>query len=126
MGEPLPGGSVADALRVGVLRPEEVRLLRVESIPVPNEPTLAEAAGKIGLISPATWGLTLRYGIFIRSDHWGSRRLLVHELAHTVQYERLGGIEPFLRDYLGQCLVFGYPAAPMEQEAIAVERQVCD
>jgi hypothetical protein len=38
---------------------------------------------------------------------------------HTAQYERLGGIEPFLRQYLRECLTIGYPEAPLEQEAIA-------
>ncbi len=63
--------------------------------------------------------MALRYGIFIRSDCWGEHGLVAHELAHTAQYERLGGIRPFLRQYLLECLTIGYPAAPMEQEAIA-------
>ena len=41
--------------------------------------------------------------------------MVVHELGHTAQYERLGGFEPFLRQYLSQCLTIGYPEAPMEQ-----------
>ena len=49
---------------------------------------------------------------------------IAHELAHTEQYERLGGIEPFLRQYLSECLTIGYPAAPMEQEAIAAARRL--
>jgi len=68
--------------------------------------------------------LTFRTGspaaIFVRSDCWCERRLIAHELVHTVQYERLGGIRPFLRQYLTECLTVGYPAAPMEQEAIAM------
>jgi hypothetical protein len=61
-----------------------------------------------------TIGLTLRYGIFIRADCWGERRLVVHELVHTLQYERLGGFMPFLQQYLHECITIGYPAAPME------------
>ena len=78
-----------------------------------------------GLISPLTIGLTLRYGIYIRADHWGDRRLVMHELAHTAQYERLGGFEGFLRQYLGECLTIGYPEAPLEQEARRIEREIC-
>ena len=42
---------------------------------------------------------------------------MVHELAHTIQYERLGGIKPFLRAYLEECLSLGYPNGPLEQKA---------
>jgi hypothetical protein len=67
----------------------------------------------------------LRYGIFIRSDCRGNRALVVHELAHTAQYERLGGFEPFLRQYLFECLTIGYPEAPIEQDAVAIATRVC-
>ncbi|HEX4665027.1 MAG TPA: hypothetical protein VH207_00400 [Chthoniobacterales bacterium] len=60
----------------------------------------------------------------MRSDCWRDRALVAHELAHTAQYERLGGIAPFLKQYLFECLTIGYPAAPMEQEAIAEARRL--
>jgi len=44
----------------------------------------------------------------------------------TAQYERLGGIEGFLRRYLHECLTVGYNAAPMKREADEVSRRVCD
>lgn len=66
-----------------------------------------------------TAGLTVRYGIFIREAYWGDRRLIAHELAHTAQYERRGGIAPFLRAYLTECLTIGYSGAALELEAIA-------
>ncbi len=115
----------ADARRVGVARPERVRLLRVSEIPTPSHPALAAAAEATSLISPFTVGLTLRYGIFIRADQWGQRRLVVHELAHTMQYERLGSIDAFLRQYLHECITIGYPEAPMEQEAKRIEHEMC-
>ncbi len=116
---------VVDAKLIGVAAPARVRLLRVDQIPVPEHPALRAAAEATGLILPLTAGLTLRYGIFIRSDCWERRRLVVHELAHVAQYERLGGMRPFLQRYLWECLTIGYPAAPMEQEAIATERRLC-
>ena len=85
---------------------------------MPEHPLLREAASATQLISPNTRGLTLRYGIFIRADRVGDRRLVFHELVHTLQYERLGGFQGFLRQYLNECVTIGYPAAPMEQEAI--------
>jgi hypothetical protein len=45
------------------------------------------------------------------------RRLVVHELVHVMQYERFGGIETFLKEYV-QEVVFdpGYPHGPLEEE----------
>ena len=118
-GVPLSEQEIADARAVGVREPERVRLLALARVPMPGDLTLRTAAAAIQFLTPATCGLTLRYGIFVRSDCWGDRRLVAHELAHAAQYERLGGIELFLRQYLSECLTIGYPDAPMEQEAIA-------
>ena len=118
-GVPLSEEGLADAAALGVSGPERVRLLALVRVPTPFNLTLRTSAAAIRFLTPATCGLALRYGIFVRNDYWGDRRLVAHELAHTAQYERLGGIEPFLRQYLYQCLTIGYPAAPMEQEAIA-------
>ncbi len=97
----------------------------MREIPTPSHPALVTAGESTSLISPCTIGLTLRYGIFIRDDHWDSQRLIDHDLAHTMQYERLGSIEEFLRQYLHECITIGYPTAPMEQEAKRIEREVC-
>lgn len=125
VGVPLTPGQVADAKRIGVASPERVRLRVVDEIPLPENPALRSAAEATGLISPLTIGVTLRYGIFVRSDFWGERRLVVHELAHVAQYERLGGFRLFLERYLFECITHGYPDAPMEQEAKAVEKELC-
>jgi hypothetical protein len=117
-GTPLNSSQLTDARQMGVSHPDRIRLLAVECIPTPDHPLLCAAGEATGLISPYTAGLTLRYGIFIRSDMMDDRQLIAHELVHTGQYERLGGITAFLRQYLSECLTIGYPAAPMEQEAI--------
>jgi hypothetical protein len=112
---------LADARRVGIVHPERVRLLFVKEIPLPVFPMLRRAAESTGLISRDTLGMTLRYGIFIRADYRDDRLLLVHELAHTAQYERFGGFTPFLKEYLRECLTPpGYPFGPLEQEALRV------
>jgi hypothetical protein len=123
-GVPLAEDQFADARRVGVFRPEQVRLLQVAEVPVPDNPTLAAAARAVGLVSPFTVGLTVRYGIFIRAQQWGRRRLVAHELAHVMQYERCGGIEPFLRQYLHECATAGYSGSMLEREADRIEREV--
>ena len=125
-GVALSESQVADARRVGVTQPDRVRLLRVPKIPSPAHPGLAAAAAATGLISPFTGGMALRYGIFVRADYWGQRSIVVHELVHTRQHERLGGFEGFLRPYLLECLTPpGYPHGPMEQEAVTMAAKLC-
>jgi len=122
----LTPAQLSDARQVGVAHPERVRLLGVASIPIPEHPALRAAGELTGFISPFTAGLTLRYGIYIRSDFIDDRYLIAHELVHTAQYERCGSIETFLRQYLNECLSIGYPDAPMEQEAILTSERLRD
>src|SRR3990172_12099035 len=110
-GVPLAGTQMEDARAVGVKNPGRVRLLSVKQIPMPEHTALKAAAADIQLITPQTGGLALRYGIYIRSDCWEARRLLVHEFVHTAQYERFGGFQEFLPHYLPACPLNGYPAA---------------
>lgn len=125
-GVPLTESQLADARQVGVLFPERARLLRVAQIPTPSHPMLAAAVAATGIISPSTGGMTLRYGIYIRTDCWGQRLLVAHELVHTSQYERFGGLEAFLRPCLMEYLTPpGYPHGPIEQEADVRSRQLC-
>jgi hypothetical protein len=125
-GVALTPSQLADARRIGVAHPEKVHLRVVEEIPLPLHPILRQAAESSGLISPLTAGLTVRYGIFIQAESWGERRLVVHELAHTAQYERLGGFRPFLEHYLRECITPpGYPFGPLEQEAKRIEGEIC-
>lgn len=110
----------ADARKVGVVHSERVRLLAVPVIP-PSNRILRSIGAKLGLISSQTIGMTLRYGIFILADHWEDRRLLLHELAHVAQYERLGGFRRFLSQYLRECISPGYPLGDLELEARRAE-----
>jgi hypothetical protein len=125
-GDPLDADFTNDARKLGVRFPERVRLRAADTVPIMH-PLLKGLANKLGLCSPFVRGMSLRYGIFIRSDCWNERKLVVHELAHTAQYERLGGIRAFLRAYLFECLVTpGYPFGSLEQEAEHRTAEVCD
>ena len=121
----LTDAQLTDARNAGVIHPERIRLLVVNQIPMPSHPALHAAAVATQLITPSTGGLTLRYGIYIRSDCWTNRRLIIHEFVHTAQYERLNGFLLFLQKYLHECISIGYPAAPMEQEAINTAARMC-
>lgn len=125
LGVPLNPDQLRDAQRLGILHPDRVRLHAVNTVPMPLHPVLRQAAEKTGLISPATIGMTLRYGIFLKSDFCADRRLIVHELAHTAQYERFGGFNAFLAQYLEECLTIGYPFGPLENEAKSLTQTIC-
>jgi hypothetical protein len=118
----LESDDIAVARRAGVQHPERVRLLAVPEIPLPDEPDLKDAAQEVGLITRGTAGLTVGYGVFVQQDCLVGR-LIAHELKHVAQFEECGSIAGFLRQYLAECNEYGYPNAPMEQEAIDFARK---
>ena len=111
---------IAIAKRVGVQRPELVRIAVVDSLPLPEEANLKAAAVQTGLLGPGMVGLTLGYSVFICHDHQ-TLRLLSHELRHVHQYEAHGSIAQFLPVYLQQIAEVGYENAPFEIDARAHE-----
>lgn len=123
-GIPLTERQYEIAEQIGIINIDNIRLESVNKIPLPENQKLRQVAMSLNLITPDTWGLTLRYGIYIRNDMWSELRVVVHELFHTWQYEKLGGIEQFLIKYLGEVNEHGYPEAPMEQEAIRFSESV--
>jgi hypothetical protein len=120
----LTADEVEDALALGVGDPGRVRLLSVKVIDRPNDPALRAACDAIDFLTPATRGLTLGHGILIREDCWRDRALIAHELSHVSQYERFGGIEPFLKQYLTECLTVGYAESELEKEAITAASRI--
>jgi hypothetical protein len=115
-----------DAKSVGVKYPKRVRIYEVPQIPIPKHPILKAATEETQLISPATIGIALRYGIFIHNNFSNDRYTTVHELVHTMQCERVGGFYPFLKKYLWEYIEIGYPHAPLEQEAVRIAGEVCE
>lgn len=124
-GHPLSPDQMIDAHTIGIKNIEAIRVMKVGRIPLPFDSMLQTAAKFTNLISPGTIGIAFRYGIYIQENYWNNRRLTVHELTHTLQYERLGGIRPFLKQYLDECLTVGYHSSPLELEAREMERVVC-
>ncbi len=122
-GIPLGADGMRDAVAAGVREPGKVRLLKVDRIELFATPALQLLNAIFSSAFSTTSGITLGYAILIRSTR-ETRRLLVHELAHVAQYERAGGITPFLRMYLRECFVEGYPNGPLEQEAIETAARI--
>jgi hypothetical protein len=120
-GRPLDADELALARELGVKAPERVRVGVRERFPMPADRRFVEAAAELGLIfgTDVEVGRTQGYAILLKPTAANSRQFLSHELVHVAQYERLGGIEPFAREYLIELLVLGYQRAPLEQEAYA-------
>ena len=121
-GTPLSTSGISLARRVGVSRPELIRVVVVDEIPAPSDPELLAIAQEKGLLTPDTDGLTLSYAVFIRRGKDANPRLLAHEFRHVHQYETLGSVRGFLERYIPEVLEFGYDDAPMEVDARAHER----
>jgi hypothetical protein len=123
-GVPLDDDQQIDAYLIGVKNITKVRILKVNKIPVPGNSELSRFIEESRLISPRTIGFAFRYGILIRSDFWNNRKLMIHELCHTMQVERAGNFEKFLEEYLTECITHGYPKGPLEQEARRFETEI--
>ena len=119
-GEPLDASGLSDAKTVGVQRPERVRVLMVDHLPLPSDSDLQAAALQTGLLGPTMTGLTLGHSILIRRGQL-SRRLLTHECRHVFQYEQAGSIAEFLPSYLQSIVQVGYFDSPFEKDARAHE-----
>ena len=120
-GEPLDAQNLALARRIGVARPELVRIELFDHVegpplPRPSHPLLQTAIEALGMLGPATRGLALGHSIFMDRGSL-STRLLSHELRHVYQYEQAGSIAAFLAVYLPQLLEMGYTNAPLEVDA---------
>jgi len=113
------------ARRMGVRETQKIRIVETDRIPLPNAGFLGFAARWAGFHGSEPWGLSLGYGIFIRNGWTGSRKeLMAHEFVHTAQFERMGGMRPYLVQYLHECLTVGYNSSPMEQEAVRLSSSV--
>ena len=120
-GKPLSAWQAADAVEVGVLRPEAVRILRVPGLPRPDCPHFCSLATQSGLDLTRSQGMALGYAVLIRHSALGDRRVLRHELRHVAQFEAAGSLSHFLEEYLAQMVLHGYRDAPFEVDALRHE-----
>jgi hypothetical protein len=120
-GRPLTADELALARSLGVVEPEKVRIAVRETFPLPRDERLIQAAREYGLVlgSQDEAGRTQGHAILLKPAFAASRPRLAHELVHVAQFERLGGIEAYARQYLIELLVVGEKRAPLEQEATA-------
>jgi hypothetical protein len=125
-GVPLTAAQTADARRAGVQNPARVRVLVVDRIPLPETKELAEAARKAQIITDASRGVAIGYGIIIRADSWKNRELLLHQLVHVAQCERSCGLESFVTEYLlDRRSSRDFSLGSFEDEARTLAREIC-
>jgi hypothetical protein len=112
-GESLAPALLEFASELGIEFPDEIRVMKVDRIPLPVPAGLVSFARWMGLPVFAPIGMALGRGIYFLPGHDGS---LPHELVHVLQYQRLG-MSRFMETYIFQCLAGSYADAPMEREA---------
>jgi hypothetical protein len=125
-GSPLGPQHKADARLAGIRDFERVRVLIVDRIPLPEGGELAKVARRAQIITPDTRCVGFGHAVIIRADSWGDRELLLHNLVHIAQCERSGGLEQWVRQYLGDrqtCAEF--TVGPLEEEARGLARAIC-
>jgi hypothetical protein len=120
IGEPLNDFGRSLATRVGVQRPDLIRIQIVSHLPLPEDLELRQVALNAGLLGEGMIGMTLGYGVYICKGK-ESVRLASHEFRHVHQYEKAGSIANFLPLYLAQVAQYGYRDAAFEVDARAHE-----
>lgn len=105
------------AHKINIKNPKQVRILEVDKITHPLSWTFTIASRFTKSVISNPIGLTLGHSIYIAKDYKQDLLLITHELIHVKQYEEKGGQIPFLKEYIFQCLKYGYANCPLEVEA---------
>jgi hypothetical protein len=125
-GTPLGPRHTADARLAGVQDCDRVRMLVVDRIPLPEDPDLARASRRMGIITEDTRCMGFGYALIIRVDDWHDRELILHNLVHIAQCERSGGLENWCRQYLGdRSNCPNFTTGSLEEEARRIAREIC-
>lgn len=125
-GRPLGPTQAWDAHLAGVKDYARIRVLVVERIPVPENPKLAKEARRVGIITEDTRCMGFGRVLIVRGDAWNDHELILHNLVHIAQCERSGGLEQWVRDYLGnRANSPTFTIGSLEEEARRVAREIC-
>ena len=125
-GHPLGPTHAWDAHLAGVNDHGRIRTLVVDRIPFPQNAELAKEARRAGIITEDTRCMGFGYALIVRGDAWNDRELILHNLVHIAQCERSGGLEQWVRDYLGNrtnCATF--TLGSLEEEARRIAHKIC-
>jgi len=103
--------------KMGVNRPDLVRIIITNEWPMPTEQPLRDEFIALGFVdSPDFWAMTLGYAIVIKPQYKTNESLLSHELVHVAQFEKMT-VKGFLKRYLYELKKLGYEHSTLEIEA---------
>jgi hypothetical protein len=122
IGHQLSTQSKRDARTIGVRQIDLVRVMVLDETPLPTDRDLRKFILQTAICSNK--GIAFGHGIVLKTGAY-YRRLIAHKLAHVMQYERFGGIEPFLVGYIPESFPPHYPNGPLEREAEQLAKTVC-
>jgi hypothetical protein len=108
----------------GVQQPDDIRIIIVDHVPFPDDPTLAALCERYGFLGDTTLGLTLGHAIFLTPPVADNAEIIAHECCHVAQVERLGSIRAFTEQYIAELMEYGYTFAPLELEATRTGQRV--
>lgn len=117
MGRKLNDEEMSWAKQIGIAHPEKIRILNVARIPTPVPYLIEKRLQRRGYPAGSAAGMCMRYGIYAKETYAHKKSLIAHELVHTHQFERLGGLWHFLNIYLKETMILGYANSPLEIEA---------
>jgi hypothetical protein len=120
-GRPLAATELAVARKLGVIHPERVRVVVLARFPMPDDKELRSEAERYGMGSSHEGGRTLGYAVMLKPRFAGNSTILIHELVHVSQHDRLGR-KAFVRRYLVEMEMMGHARAPLELEAYQKQR----
>jgi hypothetical protein len=111
------------ASELGVADPGKVRVVVLQSFPLPEHEIVRQEAIKHGFGSPDEGGRTHGYLILLKPEQQNNSVVLSHELVHVAQLDRMGR-EAFLKRYLTELETLGYARSPLELEAYAKQLRI--
>ena len=125
-GHPLGPTHAWDAHLAGVQDCARIRVLVVDRIPLPEDRKLAEAARRVRIITEDTRCMGFGHALIVRGDAWNDRELILHNLVHIAQCERAGGLEQWVRQYLGdRTNCPNFTVGSLEEEARRIAHEIC-
>src|SRR5262249_1759851 len=115
-----------DAHLAGVKDCARIRVLVVDRIPMPEDPSLAEVPRRLRIIPQDTRWMGFGHALVVRGDSWNDRELILHNLVHIAQCERAGGLEQWCRQYLAdRTNCPNFTMGSFEEEARRIAREIC-
>lgn len=100
------------ARQLGVIRPERVRIIVLETFPMPEDRVLRAETKRYGLGSAAEGARAIGYVIMLKPRYAKSSMIIAHEPVHVSQHDRLGRAA-FLRRYITEMEMLGYFRSPL-------------